>query len=88
MVAPRTALIQSFWRRANCGKRRIPVDTGVGILTAIATTKIPELSARGFWFMVGNAKTNFAITLSLPFLISVGGGSWPPDALSRSENPR
>jgi putative oxidoreductase len=46
------------------------------ILTAIATTKIPELShpGQGFWFMVTDARTDFAMTMSLLFLISVGAG--------------
>jgi putative oxidoreductase len=48
------------------------------ILTAIATTKIPELwrPAQGFWFMVSDARTDFAMTMCLLFLISTGGGSW------------
>ena len=52
------------------------------ILTAIATTKIPELSrpGQGFWFMVSDARTDFAMTLSLIFLIGVGGGSWSLDS--------
>jgi len=51
------------------------------ILTAIATTKIPELfhHDQGFWFMVSDARTDFAMTMSLLFLISVGGGSWSLD---------
>jgi putative oxidoreductase len=52
------------------------------ILTAIASTKIPELSRpdQGFWFMVSDARTDFAMTMSLLFLISVGAGSWSLDA--------
>ena len=52
------------------------------ILTAIATTKIPELwrPAQGFWFMVSDARTDFAMTMSLLFLISVGAGAWSFDA--------
>jgi putative oxidoreductase len=48
------------------------------ILTAIATTKIPELwrPDQGFWFMVSDARTDFAMTLSLMFLLSVGADSW------------
>jgi putative oxidoreductase len=51
------------------------------ILTAIATTKIPELThpGQGFWFMVTDARTDFAIAMSLLFLISVGGGAWSLD---------
>ena len=52
------------------------------ILTAIVTTKIPELfhPNQGFWFMVSDARTDFAMTMSLLFLINVGGGSWSLDA--------
>lgn len=54
----------------------------VVILTAIATTKIPELfhPNQGFWFMVSDARTDFAMTMCLLFLLSVGGGSWSLDA--------
>src|SRR5271156_3530541 len=55
------------------------------ILTAITTTKIPELFRpdQGFWFMVSDARTDFAMTMSLLFLISVGAGSWSLDAFFR-----
>ena len=55
------------------------------ISTAIATTKIPELSRanQGFWFMVSDARTDFAMFCSLLFLISVGAGAWSLDALRR-----
>jgi putative oxidoreductase len=51
------------------------------ILTAIATTKIPELfhAGQGFWFMVSDARTDFAMTMSSLFLISAGGGAWSID---------
>jgi putative oxidoreductase len=60
------------------------------ILTAIATTKIPELfrPGQGFWFMVSDARTDFAMTMSLLFLISVGAGSWSLDARLREEKPQ
>jgi putative oxidoreductase len=52
------------------------------ILTAIATTKIPELLRlnQGFWFMVSDARTDFAMTMGLLFLMSVGAGAWSLDA--------
>ncbi|MGA7625500.1 MAG: DoxX family protein [Candidatus Acidiferrales bacterium] len=52
------------------------------ISTAIVTTKIPELSRanQGFWYMVSDARTDFAMFCSLLFLISVGGGAWSLDA--------
>jgi putative oxidoreductase len=57
------------------------------ICTAIATTKIPELSRahQGFWYMVSDARTDFAMLCSLLFLIAAGGGSWSLD--SRSSTP-
>ncbi len=44
------------------------------ISTAIVTTKIPELHRRGqgFWFMVSDARTDFAMFCCLLFLIMVG----------------
>ncbi len=55
------------------------------ISTAIATTKIPELfrTGQGFWYMVSDARTDFAMFCSLLFLLLAGGGSWSLDALGR-----
>lgn len=52
------------------------------ILTAIATTKIPELArpAQGFWFMVSDARTDFSMTMALLFLLIAGAGKWSLDA--------
>jgi len=54
------------------------------ISTAIATTKIPELfrQHQGFWFMVSDARTDFAMFCSLLFLVSVGAGSCSLDSRS------
>src|ERR1700730_14570918 len=54
----------------------------VVITTAIATTKVPELvrPSQGFWYMVSDARTDFAMFCSLLFLISMGGGAWSLDA--------
>ncbi len=51
------------------------------ILTAISTTKIPELfrDGQGFWFMVSDARTDFAMTMSLLFIVAAGPGSWSLD---------
>ncbi len=61
----------------------------VVILTAIATTKIPELfhAGQGFWFMVSDARTDFAMMMSLIFLLVAGGGGLSLDLwlASRSE---
>jgi len=52
------------------------------ISTAIATTKLPELArpTQGFWFMVSDARTDFAMFCSLVFLILTGAGAWSLDA--------
>ncbi len=46
------------------------------ISTAIATTKIPELfrANQGFWFMVSDARTDFAMFCCVLFLIASGAG--------------
>lgn len=57
----------------------------VVIITAIVTTKIPELFRvnQGIWYMVSDARTDFAMFCSLVFLILVGGGAWSFDARHR-----
>jgi putative oxidoreductase len=53
------------------------------ISTAIVTTKIPELfrPTQGFWYMVSDARTDFAMLCSLVFLMAVGAGSLSLDTL-------
>jgi putative oxidoreductase len=67
-----------------CGllTRAAAVPLLIVISTAIATTKIPELfrTGQGFWFMVSDARTDFAMFCSLIFLIAAGAGSWSLDA--------
>ena len=65
------------------------------ICTAIATTKIPELSRpnQGFWFMVSDARTDFSMLMSVLFLLVAGAGSWSVDShlggsISAEENNR
>lgn len=55
------------------------------ISTAIGTTKIPELfrPGQGFWFMVSDARTDFAMLCCLLFLLSSGSGRWSIDAAWR-----
>lgn len=62
--------------------RLVSVPLLIVITTAIATTKIPELfrAHQGFWYMVSDARTDFAMFCCLVFLISAGGGSWSLDA--------
>jgi putative oxidoreductase len=62
--------------------RLVSIPLLIVITTAIVTTKIPELfrANQGFWYMVSDARTDFAMLCCLVFLISVGGGSWSLDA--------
>ena len=71
-------VLLGLWTRAAA------VPLLIVIVTAIATTKIPELvhPSQGFWFMVSDARTDFAMLCSLLFLISAGGGRWSLDARS------
>ena len=64
------------------GTRLTSIPLLVVIMTAITTTKVPELfrANQGFWYMVSDARTDFAMFCCLIFLISVGGGFWSIDA--------
>ncbi|HQT93727.1 MAG TPA: DoxX family protein [Thermoanaerobaculaceae bacterium] len=57
------------------------------ILTAIATTKLPELlrAGQGFWFMVSDARADFAMLCSLLFLLLSGPGPWSLDRRCRRD---
>jgi len=70
------ALVLGLWTRL------VSIPLLVVITTAIATTKIPELFRvnQGFWYMVSDARTDFAMFCCLIFLIAVGGGNWSLDA--------
>jgi putative oxidoreductase len=61
----------------------IPLLIVIG--TAIGSTKVPELcrAGQGFWFMVSDARTDFAMLCSLIFLVCAGAGSWSLDAVRR-----
>jgi uncharacterized membrane protein YphA (DoxX/SURF4 family) len=65
-------VILGLWTRAAA------VPLLIVIATAIVTTKIPELFRvnQGFWYMVSDARTDFAMFCSLLFLILAGGGAW------------
>jgi uncharacterized membrane protein YphA (DoxX/SURF4 family) len=69
-------VLLGLWTRASA------VPLLIVITTAIATTKIPELfrANQGFWYMVSDARTDFAMFCSLLFLILAGGGAWSLDA--------
>ena len=65
-------VLVGLWTRLAC----IPLL--IIILTAISSTKIPELfrPGQGFWFMVSDARTDFAMFMCLLFLLCAGGGKW------------
>jgi uncharacterized membrane protein YphA (DoxX/SURF4 family) len=75
-------VLLGLWTRAAA------VPLSIVISTAIATTKIPELfrAGQGFWFMVSDARTDFAMLCSLIFLIILGGGAWSLDVRDRPDS--
>src|ERR1017187_5397591 len=68
--------------------RAAAVPLLVVIATAIVTTKIPELFRpnQGLWYMVSDARTDFAMLCSLLFLLFIGGGALSLDASRVREN--
>src|ERR1017187_3678339 len=70
--------------------RAAAVPLLIVIMVAIATTKVPELFRinQGVWYMVSDARTDFAMLCSLVFLILVGGGAWSLDARGNLETGR
>jgi len=81
-IACGVLVLLGLWTRAAA------VTLLIVITTAIAATKVPELfrASQGFWYMVSDARTDFAMFCSLFFLISVGGGAWSLDARQGPEN--
>jgi putative oxidoreductase len=75
-------VLLGFWTRAAAAPLLIVITT------AIATTKIPELlrANQGFWYMLSDARTDFAMLCSLIFLIWAGGGVWSLDARHRKKS--
>lgn len=59
-------------------------------LTAIGTTKIPELfrPEQGFWFMVSDARTDFAMLMGILYLLIAGAGQWSLDSSIASRRRR
>jgi putative oxidoreductase len=51
----------------------------IDISVAIITTKIPMLSAAGFWSMAHEARTDHCMLLGLVFLLLVGSGPFSID---------
>jgi putative oxidoreductase len=76
-------VLLGLWTRASA------VPLLIVISTAIATTKTPALfrAGQGFWFVVSDARTDFAMFCSLIFLIAIGGGAWSLDARRGPQKP-
>jgi putative oxidoreductase len=51
------------------------------MLTALVTTKWPIFIEQGFWKMAHETRTDFAMVLSLIFLLMNGAGHWSVDAM-------
>lgn len=51
------------------------------MITAIVTTKIPILTEQGFWSMAHEARTDFAMTVLILFLLIYGAGKLSVDYL-------
>ena len=51
----------------------------IDISVAILTTKVPMLSAAGFWSMAHEARTDYCMLLGLVFLLLVGSGPYSID---------
>ena len=49
------------------------------ILVAIATTKVQLLADNGFWTMLHDSRTDWAMLLGSIFLLIRGGGNWSVD---------
>jgi uncharacterized membrane protein YphA (DoxX/SURF4 family) len=52
----------------------------IDMLVAIATTKLPMLSNKGFWAMAHEARTDWSMLLASLFLLIVGAGRISLDA--------
>lgn len=63
------------------GTRLASIPLLIVICTAIATTKLPELfrANQGLWYMVSDARTDFAMLCCLLFLLICGPGTWSID---------
>jgi uncharacterized membrane protein YphA (DoxX/SURF4 family) len=65
---------------AGLGTRVAAVPLLAVISVAIATTKLPLLTADGFWKAAHEGRTDWSMLLGLIFLLIVGGGQWSLDA--------
>jgi putative oxidoreductase len=49
------------------------------MLVSIASTKVELLAAKGFWGMLHDSRTDWAMLLGTLFLLLKGGGKWSVD---------
>jgi uncharacterized membrane protein YphA (DoxX/SURF4 family) len=49
------------------------------MITAVVTTKIPILAEKGFWYMAHAARTDFAMSMLLIFILIYGAGKLSVD---------
>ena len=57
------------------------------MIVAFITTKYPILIDKGFWSMVHEYRTDFAMTIGNIFLLIKGGGKWSLDKKFISHEP-
>ncbi|WP_432800364.1 DoxX family protein [Poriferisphaera sp. WC338] len=53
------------------------------MLVAIGSTKIPMLVENGFWMAAHESRTDWAMLMSLLFMLVVGAGRWSIDGVMR-----
>ena len=63
------------------GTRLATIPVLISMSVAIVTTKIPMLSAQGFWPAAHESRTDVSMLLGLLFLLLVGAGPWSLDAV-------
>jgi uncharacterized membrane protein YphA (DoxX/SURF4 family) len=59
--------------------RLVAIPLLIIMATALISTKIPIFLNEGFWFMAHAARTDFAMTMLLIFLLIYGAGKWSVD---------
>lgn len=59
----------------------VPLLTIISV--AIWATKLPMLSAHGFWAMAHEARTDWCMWLGALFIVLIGPGPWSLDGLGR-----
>ncbi len=63
------------------GTRLATIPVLISMSVAIVTTKVPMLSAQGFWPAAHESRTDVSMLLGLLFLLLVGAGPWSLDAV-------